>query len=198
MADRNDNENCAWMVALGLVVRDGYITPVGTREEVKAGIVASMTAAARLYQKHEGVGIATDPALRADLQELMEEFQDDEAHNPVRLALLEGRDLFERIADLIFLPDPPYCNIRQLPRDTFSGVPYFFDLRDLAKAASYDISSLGFEIDGETGERAVAFNRDVAEGGRAGSGAAGSQTRTQPPQPAQDFQRQISGMMQNY
>lgn len=169
MEERQEQDTCKWMVALGLVVRDGYLTPSGSRDEVRAAAIANMREAARLYQRREGAEIATDPTLRADLHKLVDEFQDDEAHNPVRIALLEGSYLFEQLAELIFLPDPPLCGMRELPRETFAGVPYFFDLTELAKEANYDISNLGFETEGETGERAVAFNR-VALIGSAASG----------------------------
>ena len=146
--------NCGWMAALGLVVREGVVTSIGERDQVQANIIANMTAAAKLYQGQEG-----KEHTNAVLYNLSGEFQDNEDHNPVRQALWEGMLLFERLATLIFLPDPPHCNIRELPQKTFAEVPYFYDLSSLAKQAGYDLSNLGIQVVGETGERAAAFNR---------------------------------------
>lgn len=189
--------NCAWMAALGLVVREGVVTPVGERDQVQASIIANMTAAAKLYQAQQGADLANDPSLRADLHELIGEFQDNEDHNPVRQALLEGMALFERLADLIFLPDPPHCNIRELPRETFAGVPYFYDLRDLAEKAGYDLSSLGIQIEGETGERAVEFNRKTAPTTHSSSTETGGNALKPDPR-TRGMEQQIDRMLNNH
>lgn len=176
--------DCHDMAAFGITVNDsGIISMTGSREQVKAAIIEAMRGCVELFQSEDpmeddkGKPTALLQARREHLgpqdaraTDYSKEWRKD--NDPVRIALIEGKQLFTKIASEIFLPDPPTQGVRNLPRSTFEGVEYFFDLAELANISGYDLRAIGDGgVEGESSERASELNRRAFNGGEGATGA---------------------------
>lgn len=197
-----DIGDCQHMVALGLVPEDGVLRMSGSRDQVRAAMIEAMASCRDLFQSdapmedENGAPTALLLARREHLDmpdapasTFSKEWRRE--NDPMRLALDEAHRLFDIMAQAIFAPDPPSQGVRNLPKATFAGVPYFFDLEELVKASGYDVEGIVQPVEGETSERA----REMSSRALSGSDASdGFRQRTERPDPAPSLEAALGGL----
>ena len=186
-------QDCQHMIALGLSVEDGEVRMAGTRDQVRAAAIEAMAGCRELFQsdgpmedangdptplliaRRRHLGLPDAPASVFTTEWLRE-------NDPMRRALDEAHRLFGVMARAIFEPDPPSQGERNLPPTTFEGVPYFFDLAELASESGYDVAGVIQLVEGESTERAHELNRRAWAGSGAADAQGGHEARPEPPQ----------------